>query len=633
MKKLSAIVLASVMASSICVTATGCGRNGGDKVDKNKTQLYISNFDAGIGRGWVERLGNEFANKFANYSFEPGKTGVQVFYNHTTENNTATFFQTMERDPDYIYFTESVDYYQYSNKFYDVSDIMNSGAITGVDSEGKIVRETKPVSEKIDSALLLSLNTGTSDNAVYKAFPFYLGVKTVTYDVDLWSEKGYFFAEMGCPSEIVVKALSEGGDVAAAITQFNTELNKVKNGQSSEYWWFVDKDGYAEVNGEKMKFGLSAGPDGKHGTFDDGLPATYEEFYLLLDKMSAEVTPFIWPGSNPGYADSLTTSLWENNEGVDNLKVHYSLNGTVDNLVKFDSKGNILRDASGNIETESETFTGGKDNGYEIQRTIEKYNALQFAQKIANNSNWTNAACYDGTTQSSAQSKYLTQGTTEVGQNVKRTAMLIDGCWWQQEALSTFEIMEKVDKKYSQYNREFSPMAMPNSTIERLVQRVNNNEKNTIVAANDSYCFINGALEEGSGALAVTKAFMSYIHSDEGLNVFAKTANMFRAVNSTISEDAISEMSLYAQNLVSYVENTNIVYPYSSNSFMNGNRTVFKNAREGWQWHTYNASTGEKYYPINDIHNSRGALTGEGYFKGLYNYYKNMAWAKLDMNA
>ena len=40
-------------------------------------------------------------------------------------------------------------------------------------------------------------------------------------------------------------------------------------------WIFVDHDG-KDKDGEE--FGLSAGPDGKYGTFDDGMPATFEEF-------------------------------------------------------------------------------------------------------------------------------------------------------------------------------------------------------------------------------------------------------------------------------------------------------------------------------------------------------------------
>lgn len=636
MKKWTSLLMAGVVGAGVCVSAVGCGGGGGgEKIDNAKTQLYISNFDAGIGRTWVERLGDNFAKDFENYSFEEGKKGVQVVYNHNTKNKTASFLDALEQDEDTIYFTEQIDYSYYYNKFYDVTSIMKEGAITGVDVNGNITRENVSIVSKLDPTLLNFLNKGTAENEKYHALPYYLGLKNVNYDVDLWSDNKYFFSEGGCPSEIVAKALKENGDVDAAIASYYTELKKLQAGQSSDYWWFVDRDGKAEVDGVSMDFGLSAGPDGKYDTFDDGLPATYEEFYLLLNKMSAEVTPFIWPGSNPGYADGFTTALWHNNEGAENLKTYYSLNGTMDNLVKLDQNGEIVKDSNGKpVIDEPVTFTGGKDNGFEIQRSVEKYYALQFAQKIGQTDEWTNVACYDGTTQSSAQSKFLTQGNTVTGQNVKRTAMLMDGCWWQQEASATFDIMAKTDSKYAKENREFAMLALPNSTIERMVKRKTNNEKLVTVAANDSYAFINGGLKEGDPLLAVAKAFMSYIHSDKSLNIFTEVTNMFRPFDYEITTETEGKLSLYGKNLMKYRDNLQVVYPYSNNSFMNGNYSVFKNLSDGWNWHSYTDLMGEETYPIDALHNERSkGATADDYFEGLYNYYKNTGWQKLDMNA
>lgn len=636
MKKWTFLLMAGVVGASVCVSATGCRRGeDSEAIDSSKTQLYISNFDAGIGRAWVERLGEEFEKDFEDYSFEDGKKGVQVLYNHNTKNKDSAFLDALEQDEDTIYFTEQIDYSYYYHKFYDLTSIMKEGAITGVDDNGNFTRESESIVSKMDPTLLSFLNKGTAGNEKYHALPYYLGLKNVNYDVDLWSENKYFFSEGGCPSEIVAKALKENGDVDAAVASYYTELQKLQAGQASDYWFFVDRDGKAEIDGESMDFGLSAGPDGKYDTFDDGLPATYEEFYLLMDKMSAEVTPFIWPGSNPGYADMLTTSLWQNNEGAENLKTYYSLNGTVSNLVKLDQNGEIVKDSKGKPVIDAPvTFTGGKDNGYEIQRSVEKYYALQFAQKIAQTDDWTNVACYDGTTQSSAQSKYLTQGYTDKGQGIKKTAMLIDGCWWQQEATATFDIMAKTDKKYAKENREFAMMALPNSTIERMVTRKTNNEKLVTVSTNDSFAFINGGLKEGDPLLAVAKTFMSYIHSDKSLNIFTEVTNIFRPFDYEITDETESKMSLYGKNLMEYRDNLQIVYPYSTNSFMNGNQAVFKNGYDGWNWHSYTNLMGEETQPVDALHNERDkGATADDYFEGLYNYCKTTAWQKLDMDA
>lgn len=54
-----------------------CG--DGKKTDKNKSQIYVGVFNAGIGYTWLEELAERFETAYADTSFEDGKTGVQVF--------------------------------------------------------------------------------------------------------------------------------------------------------------------------------------------------------------------------------------------------------------------------------------------------------------------------------------------------------------------------------------------------------------------------------------------------------------------------------------------------------------------------------------------------------------------------
>lgn len=626
MKKLSATLLAGVMASSVCVIASGCGGTGDGGIDKNKTQLYVSYFDAGLGRTWIETLGKNFEEAVASYSFETGKTGVQIVPNYNTRNKGDSFYETLERDEDNIYFTEDVDYVKWSHKFYDVTDIYSNGALTGVDANGQFVYENTPISTKIDSNYLKYLNRGT-DSSVYYAVPYYLGLKGINYNIDVWDSYNFYFGKDGAPSELIANAIKNNGDMTAAKASYASEIAKIKNGESSDYWTFVDKNGDYTYNGQKYEVGLSAGPDGKHGTYDDGLPATYEEFYLLMTVMTGKgVTPFIWTGDNEGYADMLTTSLWQNEVGVDELNTFYSLNGTVDSLVKFDSNGKIVKEGGVPV-LESHTFDGGEDDGYEIQRSVGKYYALSFAEQIASNATWTDSACYDSTSQAAAQTKFLTQGYTASGQKI---AMMMDGCWWQQEADGIFEIMEKTDAKYAKENRNFGFMPLPNSSIDRLIERTVNNEKNTITPMNDSYMFINGNLSESSPQLKAAKAFMSYLQSDEALETFVAMSNMLRPVSIEANDALKAKLSPYGRNLLTYLENTNIVYPYTDNAFMNNNRSTFKNSVDGWLWHSYTPTMGEQYYPLTTMHNFKAkGVNAEVYFYGLYNYYRNTAWAQL----
>ncbi|MBQ3506213.1 MAG: hypothetical protein IJA89_05530 [Clostridia bacterium] len=619
-------LLTAVLTLGSVVMATGCkGDDEEVEIDESKTQLYVANLDVGIGRTWVETLSKKFEDAFAGYSFEEGKTGVQVIINHDT-SYAGEFVEKSQTDANYIFFTESVDYAMYSKYMADVSDVMEQGAITGVDASGNFIRESKPIAEKIDGDFLEYLNVAnTSEPALYRAMPYYLGMRVVNYDIDLWSDKQFYFAKGCAPSEIVVQAIENETDLPTAIAAYETEIGKLKAGESSDYWAFVDKNGTFKSGATTLQLGLSAGPDGKYDTFDDGLPATYDEFYLLCDKMAANnVTPFIWAGSSPNYAENLTRSLFQNDAGVDTLKTYYSLEGKVDNLVKFD--GNSVVVQNGKPVLESYTFTGGEEDGYNVFRLENLYNALQFVEKVVRNDSWTSLSCYDETSMVDAQAKYLTTGNTAGG---NRIAMLLDGSWWQQEATSTFEIMEKKDSKYAKVNRNFSVLPLPDSTIERHIKRIENDEKMTFVTANDSYMYVNGKLKEGSVEMEVTKAFLSFISNDDNILTFMETTNMLRPLTpdyDAVDQDRYNELSAYSKRLIELQQNANVVYPYSEKAFAQNNSSIWDNFVS-----FPNASIGQHNYPMQAMRNNQDkGLNAKLYFEGVYKYFKDTKWATLN---
>ena len=80
----------------------------------------------------------------------------------------------------------------------------------------------------------------------YYAYPHYFTSFGITYNVELFDKKGYYFAEGYNP-----------------------------NGSLEDM--FIGSEG-VEYGYEK-----TAGPDCESGTYDDGLPTTYDEFFLLCD--------------------------------------------------------------------------------------------------------------------------------------------------------------------------------------------------------------------------------------------------------------------------------------------------------------------------------------------------------------
>ncbi len=635
MKKFISTMMAILMVFAVGLTNVGCKRESGlEEIDETKTQLYVSYLDQGVGREYIEAIGRQFEIDFAEKSFEEGKTGVQVLYNPNTDINAASFYESsIEGDEYNVYFTEYINYKQWASKFMDVTDIMENPAITGYNAQtGEYTRETKAIKDKVDPVLLEFLNVSNGTTKEYRGLPFYLAIKSVNYNADLWNEKGFYI--YGAPSDYVAYAIKDNTDLDVAIADYNAAIEPVNKGTKTLR--FGNANGQIKVGNEFVSangYSLSAGPDGKFGTFDDGFPATFDEFYALCNYIvSNNVTPFIWTGANAGYADMLTQSIFTNDLGLERAKTYYTLNGTMDNLVKFvdgkaqfDSNGNPIIDAP-------YTFNGGASDGYEMMRTVSKYYALQFAQKVATTPSWTHSACYDSTSQSEAQNKYLTEGFTKTG---NPTAMLMDGAWWQAEANATFESMKIDNIKWAKENRNFGVMALPYANIETYASKVQNGEKNLIVTENDSVCFINKNIDENSPQYEVSKVFMSYFNSDDMAGLFTAKTNMLRAIDVDLTTNKYyDQISPYGKSFVDYKNGVDIMFPYTTNKLMNNNRGYFANTRDGWQFQAYSQTMGEQWKVIDTIHTyfaSKG-IDAKHYYEAIYNYFKTVAWPQLKIS-
>lgn len=626
MKKLIALFLATLVSLS-AMSMVACNPDDKD-IDKTKTQLYVSNYDSGIGRKWIETIADSFEEDFATYSFEKGKTGVQVVIDHNRTDAGAKLLSDINSSKNNVFFTVEADYAAISKeKTYDVTDIVNQGAITGVDDAGNLLREEKTIESKITPELRDYLNRGTETEENYRGLPYYLGCKGFVFDRDLWNEKYYFCGKGLTPSEKALDALAKGGDDAAVKKAYDEQKGKDKS-----YWFYVNSDGQ---DAEGTEIGLAAGPDGKYGTYDDGMPATFDEFYALMDKMVGDnITPFIWTGKFAGYADFITSAVWQAFDGAENLKTYHSLYGTHDKLVVFEN-GRAKVDEYGVPQTESMTFNGGVEDGFNVQRSLGKYYALQFAERIANESEWTASECYTAAVSHiTAQSTYLSSVNAEKG---NRIAIIAEGTYWQQESDQTFEIMATKDEKYSKMNRDFALLCAPNPTVERLVEREKNDIRNTWTQASECYCLVNNNMSEDSPQLAAAKVFVSYVNNDEMLNLFTEITQMSRALNYEITEDTYAKLTPYGKNLIDYTNSSDIVYASTSNPLFLNNYQYMANRTENWNWHfKHEGDIGgkevEHYYPMTQLHDSNNkgmGLNGTSLFEGLYRYYKDIVWPRL----
>ena len=542
-------LISATLAAATVFSFTACGNknNDGGKVDTAKTQIWIRSYTAGYGDEWLTAIEDSFEKKYADVSFEDGKTGVQVHHDGEMFDNITV--AQMEQSKYDIFFLQNDSYYALVNEGDGLEDITST--VTDVNVDGKTV--LSKLTEQQKDFFGIKDDSGV---AHYYGLPHYNGTSGIIYDKDLFDKKDYYIAD-----------------------------------DQSEGFLIATKD-------QKK----SAGPDGEYKTDDDGLPATYDEFFALMDEIAVDDIPLSWAGS-PYYAyyvGHLFDALVADYEGREKMTYNYTFTGT-ENLVKVNSEGEPVLNADGTPVLEEVAIT--KNTGYETARQPGKYYAMQFISKLFANSKYYPEESFKTWSQTQAEQAFLQNGKTNTKKNI---AMLIDGPWWQREASEIFGFMAEKDEQYSAMNRNLRWMPLPKATAEK----VSENSKNVFFdSMSSTVCMKKGTGSRKNACLE----FIKYVNSDEALIMFTEKTGALRGYTYDIPDSVIGKLTPFSQSLVKYVKNADVVYRYTSDTFYNKNYDTFK----------YDAVYNNGKY--NNIATAfhEGNYTAETYFKSYYTYFKD----------
>lgn len=543
--------LAVASLSLLCGTLVSCGGSGSEDIDQTKTQIYVSNYSGGYGSDWLAAVKQRFEEANKDTVYEDGKKGVQILINSI--KNTADTESTRILDGrDEVYFTEQSSYFTLKQQgiLGDITDIVTE----------TLPSETSSILDKMSEEQKSFYGISESGTTHYYALPHYSGYFGITYNVDLFDEKGFYFAATPTSDRLA--------------DQFITARNSKK----------------------------SAGPDGVSGTSDDGLPTTYEEYFQLCEYIAQKgCTPFLSNGHN--YKDYLT---WLVNafatayEGKDEMNKAYTLEGTtstlatiVDGELKLDETGTVL----------------STENGYETSRMAGKYYALKFLETLFSNSSYHNTKITNsGYSHTNAQDDFLYAGNDGVTDSI---AMLSDGIWWENEASSTFEAMAQAKgDSFSKKNRHFAFMPLPSATAEKAAEH-----KSTLHDVLYSFCFVKSNVDESKkGAI---KDFLKFCNTDESLVEYTVTTNTPKALNYTMSEADLAKMSPFGRSVYELRQKSDIVYPYASSSFYINNQSRFD---PKYQYSVIDETGSTITYCPEAIAEKK--LGAEKVFEGLNRYYK-----------
>lgn len=543
MKKIIIIVLACIFALSFAATGAGCKRSvpGAEAIDPHRTQIYVANFNGGTGEQWLKNVKSRFEADLADESFEQGKTGVQIMIQSDKENYRGkNLIDKIEGATQEVYFTETVNYYDFvtTGKFLEITDIVTEDLSEKYGESGTIL-------DKMTAHQREYFNAGTEENPEYYALPHYEVYSGLTYDVDLWESENLYFKE-GHPSV----ADYYGG--SANIEQY-----------------FVQSANDKRASGPDGKTGVIEGVD---YSADDGLPATYDEFFLLFDWMkNLGITPIIWNGAYAStYVQMLLSSLFVDYEGYDRTMLNFTFSGDADDIVT-----SIGSDGKVNVKTE----TIEPATGYLLSQQAGKYYALKFLEKLLSDASYYSNlyfSSFTGTmTHLEAQETYINSRFDNEAQPI---GILLDGNWWENEATEngSFTRSEELyGEKAKKENRNFAWMPLPRAT------ELDVGKETTMLDKNYTLAFINANVAEWK--IPLLKRFLQYCYTDVSLQEFTETTGIARGLQYEMSDEAVEKMTSFSRSVWKKREQSEIVYPYSKNKIFMYNQSDF-NLEEGELW-------------------------------------------------
>ena len=527
------LLIVMPMLGIMLPTLVGCGGSSGSTDDPNKANLHVLTLDKGIGTKWLENAAKAFEELYAeSEDFQPGRKGVKVsVFGSTSYDGDYLNKNVLNED---IYFTEQVDYRDLVNKgkLLDISDVLKADLTKYGDEAGRTILS------KLDPTMESYLNMANK----YYGVPFYDSFYGLVYDVNLWKDQGLY--------------LSNDPD-----------------------------DRFVPYGDENM----TLGSDHIAGTLDDGLPATYEEFGILMAGLQERgIKPFVTAQNAKEYVADYLYNVIADYEGVENMTMDLTLSGVATDLIDaVDEDGNI---------TMKEPTTITQNNGYLLGRQAGRYHALDFFKNylINDSSNYIWAD-----THTSAQRQFVQKNKSGGAPDV---AMIVEGSWFENEAAAA---IAKEEAKSGKTN--YAIMPIPFASEEKAAEC---GYKHTYLSLSQSF----GVVSASCSNQKLAKEFMKFLHSDKMLSKFTADTSITRALNYEVTAEDQSKLSNYAKSLIDLKKNSNVVYPYSPLSIQVNNPSVFK--KYYFQWKATVDST-----PYNhpwDYFRLGYQPTVKKYFDGIY---------------
>lgn len=523
-KRILSLLVATVMSGSLFAcnnptsgtTSTGGNDNSSsgyvdEPVDTKKYQLHVSNYDGGYGSDWLYAVKERYEKLHENDVYEGGKVGIQIRI-EPIDAKAGELVDSILGGVEDVYFSEYAYYYDLQAKgvLADITDV--------VEADLSVYDQRDAVGTTIKDKLTEQQNAYYNINGKYYGIPHYAGYMGLTYNRRLFNNNNWYFAANPVGNTLQGK--------------FITSANPTK----------------------------SNGPDGLAGTYDDGLPATYEEFFELCEWIyQGNETPVMVHGNGyKEYMSGLLGALNVNHNGLEQGLLNYTFDGVAENLVTVDSKGNIIPDG--------EMTQISISNGYELTRQAGKIYALQFVQNLLTAENY---GYMNDNFDSPSHSHTSAQRDFIRSEYEGAIAMLVDGIWWQAEAQKAFsDATKEFGSDFSAKGSDFAWMPLPHATSAQVGQGI------TLYDSINSICFMKAGLTGEKRAVAAD--FIKFCNTHESLVEFTLITNTPKSMQYTLTADEKKELTPFGRSIFEIKEQptTKVLYPYATSSFFKTNQRM-----------------------------------------------------------
>ena len=531
--KIISAILAGVTSLCFVGCRDGGNNNGGGGNNKNKTQVNLWQYIGCSGEEWMKEAIERFEEKNKETVYEDGKKGVYI--NRTYDKTPKLTDLTYD-----VYVLESVaDIYAMSaqGKLLDLTDLF----------EGKNGYEA--VGGKIKDEMLDGLKGVDSDgNEGYYALPWYEWYPGITYDVDYFDKNDLYFA-----------------DSSVGATAYTTDY------------------GTAYLLGSNTT--KSVGPDGKPGTYDDGLPSSVEEFLQLCAIIKGKgFDPIVIGGGVKDYSFYIVEAIWASLSGADEMQTIYSMDskGKEIEVVKRDSSGNFVfkneslypnakNDKVKAIKVpETEKIVITSQNANRIYDMVTRYYALSVLEVMCREK-WYNDTVYKNTSYLNTQ----TQQSFYFGQTGTTAAMLFDASFWYSEAVRA-KTVEKYKKLHrGEPDRQVSYMPMPTQLRGSVAE--NEGKKNTLMDVGNSLMFISSKITS-AGVRKAAKDFLAFLFSDAELKAFTEKEGLIVPIKEELNyydKTKLFGLGNYYSRLDEIRSKSDIVYYSTDSDIVRGHKVDF----------------------------------------------------------